>query len=98
MKYRATAPATIGIGSLVALTPEQLHRRRYLVKPVAGRDGWHSVTAPLQFKAGEEFETDLQMSKSNTVRLDTEPAADAPPAAEAAAVAKPAHAHHKRKG
>jgi hypothetical protein len=103
VKYRAIAPVTLPVGAVVKMvTPEQAHRRRHLVKP--GQDGWCTVTAEFQFKAGEEFETEHGMSKATVVALDepapavaahapapAAPAApEAPAPAKAAAQAKPA--------
>lgn len=76
MKYRAIAAVPLPVGAVVKMAPEQLRRRRHLVKPTKGKgQGWCEVTAEFQFKTGEEFETEHAMSKGNTVALDPEAAA-----------------------
>jgi hypothetical protein len=93
VKYQAISPVTLPVSAVVKLTADQLRRRRHLVKP-AQADGWYEVTAALQFKTGEEFETEHGMSKANTVAIGPEAAAPDTPAADAphakAAPAKPA--------
>lgn len=99
MKYLATAPVTMPVGAAVKLTEAQQRRCRGLVKPT--QDGWSEVTTEMQFKRGEEFETEHTLSKANTVALDeatpvvavgatpaTTPAPAAAPASVAAQAAK----------
>lgn len=98
MKYRAIAAVTLPVGAVVKMAPEQLRRRRHLVKP-AQAEGWSEVKAEFQFKTGEEFETGHVMSKGNTVAIGPEAAAAPAPAAPAAPdapKATPAKAAAKR--
>lgn len=89
MKYRAIAAVPLPVGAVVKMAPEQLRRRRHLVKPAKGKgQGWCEVAAEFQFKTGEEFETEHAMSKGNTVALG--PEADAVPATAEAPKAAPA--------
>jgi|SRR5688572_16316879 hypothetical protein len=63
MKYTANTMISVHAGALVKLSKEQAARTVGLVEPVDEPKGWHRVVVPFQFKAGEQFESDMEFGK-----------------------------------
>lgn len=69
-KYRAEAPLTIPVGSLLGLSDSQAEARAYGV--VREGKAWR-VRLPVQFKAGEEFGYEGELPKALAELVDTPP-------------------------
>lgn len=76
MKYVATQPVTVGVGSLVRLSPAQRSRMTGLVVDSKQHKGLHEVIAPVQFKVGEEFDTEDVVDASLSQSADKAKGAD----------------------
>lgn len=64
MKYTATAVVSFGAGADLGLTKPQVDARVASLRPIGGRKGWYTTTAPVQFKAGEEIQYDGDLPKA----------------------------------
>lgn len=70
MKYTAQSVVSFGAGSDLGLSKPQADARIASLHPVDGRKGWYTTTAPVQFKAGEEFQYDGDLPKGVAVALE----------------------------
>lgn len=61
---------TIGPGTVLALSERQAARRASLLQPEG--DGRWRTTAPVQFKAGEEFGTEADLPKALAAVVETD--------------------------
>lgn len=67
-KYTATAVVNVAAGALLGLTAKQAADRSHVLKRVhvdaKTGDGTFEVIGPVQFKAGEQFSTDIEPGKA----------------------------------
>ena len=83
MKVCALQTVTIGPGTVLALSERQAARRASLLQPEG--DGRWRTTAAVQFKAGEEFGTEVDLPKALAAVVETDaPVARRTKAAKAA--------------
>lgn len=87
--YQVTAPLVTLHAGRVQLTKDQARRRRHVMKHVT--EDVFEITTPIQFKHGETFGYDGEVSKALSVQL-RDPNAPKPAAAAADGDAGPAPA------
>ena len=63
-KYTTCAVLALGAGVALGLTEAQAKVRKHLLDPTPGRKGWYTTTGPIEFKRGEQIETDCPLPKS----------------------------------
>jgi len=63
MKHITIAVLALGAGVALGLSEAQAKLRKHLLTPVEGRKGWYTTTGPVQFKVGEQIETDAGLPK-----------------------------------
>lgn len=97
MKYVALAVVSFPENAELGLTQSQVSARNHALKPHGSRQGWWITTAPVQFKVGEKFKYDGDISKGMALSADdarkaaqarADADAQAREAAEAEALAK----------
>lgn len=71
MKYVAVAALTLPAGSVLGLNESQFKARKHALKP-AGKKGVYTCTEAVQFKAGEEFHFDGELSKAQASGVMTD--------------------------
>lgn len=76
-EYQVTARAVTIREGRVQMTDEQARRRRHHTRPVKGEAGIYEVISPFQFKHGETFGYDGEVSKS--LMADVTTVGDVPP-------------------
>ena len=94
MRYTAVAALTLPAGSVLGLTEAQAAARKHALKP-ASKKGVYTCTEAVQFKAGEDFHFDGEISKAQAAGVMTE--ADKAKADKAAARAAEAEEKAQQK-
>lgn len=72
MKYETVANVAFGVGALLGLSDAQAAPRAAYLKPVPGRKGWFTTTAPVHLKRGETFLSEDVLPKSMVDLVDFE--------------------------
>jgi len=88
MKFIVRASLTLPAGTELGLNKAQAADRAHVLTPVAGRKGWYTANAQVQFKVGEEIACDSDLPKNLVESLEEIEARAA--AAEKAAAEKAA--------
>ncbi len=89
MKQTASQVVTAGVGTLLRLTPAQTARMTGLVVESKTHKGMHEVLAPVQFKIGEEFDTEAEIQPDVSTGASRVAAAPAVKKAAVKTAAKP---------
>lgn len=71
MKLKTTAVVTFGAGAELGLSKDQAKARAAFLVPIAGKDGWYTTKAQVQFKAGELIEYAGDLPKGQVTALST---------------------------
>lgn len=75
-KYIVSAVLTMPAGAALGLTHKQAASRKHALKPIKvdnkAQFGTYEVLAPIQFKVGEEIQTDAELNKQLATFLESE--------------------------
>lgn len=62
-RYITIAVLALGAGVALGLSDAQAALRKHALEPIPRRKGWYTTTSPVQFKAGEQIDTDGDLPK-----------------------------------